>query len=177
MLNRAICDGVERGDGIGRSIGRFLNELKPDQLELSVFAAAERLERVATVHVAIGTDILHMHPATSGAAIGEGSHRDFRTFVSLVADLGGGGVYLNFGSAVILPEVLLKAITLVRNRGIELRDFTTVNVDFIQHYRPLTNVVRRPTAGGAGTGLAITGQHEILLPMLAFALEQEGGSD
>ena len=125
--------------------------------------------------MAIGTDIVHMHPGADAAAIGEGTHRDFRTFVSMVADLAGGGVYLNFGSAVLLPEVFLKAVTLVRNRGVELRDFTTANVDFIQHYRPLTNVVRRPTAG-VGTGLAITGQHEIMLPLLAFALQQEDGT-
>jgi hypothetical protein len=171
LVNQAISEGVARGEGIGRAMGHFLHELKPPHVDLSLLATAYRLGRLATVHVAVGTDIVHMHPAASGADVGAGTHQDFRSFVSLVADLGDGGVYLNVGSAVLLPEVFLKAVTLVRNRGIELRDFTTVNMDFIQHYRPQTNVVRRPTAG-TGTGLSLTGHHEILLPLIAFALEQ-----
>jgi hypothetical protein len=170
MLNQAIRQGVEQGMGLGRAVGGMLNRLKPAHLELSVLAAADRLDRLATVHVAVGTDIVHMHPLASGADVGEASHRDFRSFTSLVADLDGGGVYLNVGSAVLLPEVFLKAVTLVRNRGLDLADFTTVNLDFLQHYRPLTNVVRRPVKG-VGRGYALTGHHEILLPLIAFALE------
>ena len=121
-----------------------------------------------TVHVAIGTDIIHMHPAASGAALGEGSLRDFRYFVSNVAHLAG-GVFLNCGSAVILPEVFLKAVALVRNRGLSLDGLTTVNLDFLRHYRPMTNVVSRPTSG-VGKGYALVGHHEILIPLLAAAL-------
>ena len=121
-----------------------------------------------TAHVAIGTDIVHMHPAASGAAIGEGSLRDFRYLVSIVSRLAG-GVYLNCGSAVVLPEVFLKAVALVRNRGISLDGLVTVDLDFIRHYRPLTNVVQRPTVA-TGRGYSLTGHHEILIPLLAAAL-------
>ena len=114
-------DAGEKGYGLGRSIGSFLNALKPPHLPLSVLAAADRLDLPATVHVAIGTDIVHVHPSASAADIGKATHRDFRTFTSVVADLEGGGVYLNVGSAVIMPEVFLKAVTLVQNRGIKLR--------------------------------------------------------
>jgi hypothetical protein len=118
--------------------------------------------------VAIGTDIIHMHPAASGAALGEGSLRDFRYFVSNVSHLAG-GVFLNCGSAVILPEVFLKAVALVRNRGLSLDGLTTVNLDFLRHYRPMTNVVTRPTSG-VGKGYALVGHHEILIPLLAASL-------
>jgi len=171
FVNQAISVGLKRGEGIGQALGHYLCATKPPHLDLSLFATAHRLGKVATVHVAVGTDIVHMHPDASGADIGEGTHRDFRTFVSVVADLGGGGVYLNVGSAVILPEIFLKAVTLVRNRGIELVDFTTVNLDFIQHYRTMTNVVRRPVKG-VGKGINLIGHHEILLPLIAWALEQ-----
>src|SRR2546428_173247 len=119
-------------------------------------------------HVAIGTDIIHMHPAASGAALGEGSLRDFRYFVSNVARLER-GVYLNCGSAVVLPEVFLKAVALARNRGIALAELTTVNLDFVQLYRPQTNVVKRPTAG-TGRGYSLVGHHEIMIPLLAAAV-------
>jgi hypothetical protein len=125
-----------------------------------------------TVHVAIGTDVLHIHPSADGAAIGAGSLRDFRLFAALVAGLDGGGVYINLGSAVILPEVFLKAVTAVRNLGMPLQGFTTANFDFLQHYRPLTNVVRRPVAGH-GQGFSISGHHEILVPLFAAALLRE----
>jgi hypothetical protein len=121
-----------------------------------------------TVHVAIGTDIIHMHPAASGAALGEGSLRDFRHLAANVARLGG-GVFLNCGSAVILPEVFLKAVALARNRGIGLEGLTTVNLDFVRHYRPQTNVVSRPVAG-IGRGYSLVGHHEIMIPLLAAAL-------
>ena len=133
-----------------------------------MLAAAARLGIPVTVHVAIGTDIIHMHPAASGAAIGEGSLRDFRYFVSNVARLER-GVYLNCGSAVMLPEVFLKAVALARNRGIALAELTTVNIDFVRLYRPQTNVVARPTAG-TGRGYSLVGHHEIMIPLLAAAV-------
>ena len=135
---------------------------------LSLLVAAGRLGVPVTVHVGVGTDIIHMHPAASGEAIGAGSLRDFRYFVSSVAKLEG-GVYLNCGSAVILPEVFLKAVALVRNRGLSLDGLTTVNFDFMRMYRAETNVVRRPVAG-IGRGYSITGHHELMLPLLAAAL-------
>jgi hypothetical protein len=168
LLNTAINDGVAAGLGIGQAVGRRLREMKPAHESLSILAAAARLEIPVTVHVAIGTDIVHMHPLASGAALGEGSLRDFRYFVSNVARLGR-GVYLNCGSAVVLPEVFLKAVALARNRGIALDGLTTVNFDFVRQYRPLTNVVSRPVAG-IGKGYALVGHHEIMLPLLAAAL-------
>jgi hypothetical protein len=168
LLNDAIALGVQEGLGIGQSVGRFLAEPPARHAPLSVAASAWRLGIPLTVHVAIGTDIMHMHPRASGAAIGEGSLRDFRYFVSAVAKLAG-GVYLNCGSAVVLPEVFLKAVALARNQGHDLTGLTTVNVDFVRHYRPLTNVVARPTSG-IGRGYALTGHHELLIPLLAAAL-------
>jgi len=136
---------------------------------VSLLAAARRLGRPATVHVALGTDIVHMHPACDPGAVGRASHLDFRILAGEVARMGGGGVYLNVGSAVLLPEVFLKAVTLARNLGHDLTDFTTANLDFIQSYRPNTNVVERPTRG-VGRGYSLTGHHEILVPLLAAAL-------
>lgn len=167
-LNRAIRDGVSAGLGLGQAAARATAELRPPFERLSVFAAAHRLGIPITVHVAIGTDIIHMHPEASGAAIGEGSLRDFRYFVSSVARLEG-GVYLNCGSAVVLPEVFLKAVALARNQGRSLAGLTTVNIDFLRMYRPQTNVVSRPTRG-IGRGFALTGHHEVLIPLLAAAL-------
>jgi hypothetical protein len=168
LLNGAINDGVAAGQGIGGAVARFLHGMQPEFGGISVLAAAARLNIPVTVHVAIGTDIIHMHPAASGEALGEGSLRDFRYLVGNVARLGR-GVYLNCGSAVVLPEVFLKAVALVRNRGISLERLTTVNLDFIRLYRPQTNVVTRPTAGG-GQGYSLVGHHEILIPLLAAAL-------
>jgi hypothetical protein len=168
LLNAAINDGVGRGLGIGQSIGRCLQELKPPHAAISITSAAARLEIPLTVHVGIGTDIIHMHPDASGAALGEGSLRDFRYFVSNIARLEG-GVYLNCGSAVVLPEVFLKAVALARNRGAALDGLTTVNLDFMRMYRPQTNVVARPVAG-IGKGYALVGHHEIMIPLLAAAL-------
>src|SRR5262249_17853785 len=123
-----------------------------------------------TVHMAIGTDIIHAHPAASGQALGEATHLDFRLFCTMVSGLDGGGVYLNVGSAVVLPEVFLKAVSVVRNLGQPLTEFTTANLDFIQHYRPTQNVLRRPTQNG-GKAIALTGHHEIMVPLLAAALK------
>jgi hypothetical protein len=168
LLNGAITDGVRDGLGIGQSVTRFVASKQPQHARSSVLAAAARLDVPVTVHVAIGTDIVHMHPAASGAAIGEGSLRDFRYFVSNVARLER-GVYLNCGSAVVLPEVFLKAVALVRNRGIALAGLTTVNLDFVRLYRPQANVVARPTAG-TGRGYSLIGHHEIMIPLLAAAV-------
>lgn len=168
LLNAAINDGVRAGLGLGQSVGRRLREIKPAHESLSVLAAAARLEIPVTVHVAIGTDIIHMHSHASGAALGEGSLRDFRYFVSSVARLKG-GVYLNCGSAVVLPEVFLKAVAISRNQGASLEGLTTVNLDFTRLYRPQTNVVSRPVAG-VGKGYSLVGHHEIMIPLLAAAL-------
>ena len=137
----------------------------------SLLAAGHRLGVPVTVHVAIGTDIIHMHPSFDGRATGEAAQRDFLTFCTLVSELEG-GVYINLGSAVLLPEIFLKAVTLARNLGQPLRHFTTVNMDFVQHYRPNTNVVRRPTQDG-GKGFALTGHHEIMFPLLAAAIIEQ----
>ena len=168
LLNGAITEGVAAGLGIGQAVGRFLSAKQPQYARASVLAAAARLGVPVTVHVAIGTDVIHMHPAASGAAIGEGSLRDFRYFVSNVARLEH-GVYLNCGSAVVLPEVFLKAVALARNRGMALAGLTTVNLDFLRMYRPHTNVVIRPTAG-SGRGYSLIGHHEIMIPLLAAAV-------
>jgi arginine dihydrolase ArgZ-like protein len=170
LLNAIISDGVANGLGIGQSVTGYFAAREPQFAKSSLLAAAARLKIPVTVHVAIGTDIIHMHPAASGAAIGEGSLRDFRYFASNVARLER-GVYLNCGSAVVLPEVFLKAVALSRNKGIPLAGLTTVNLDFIRGYRPLTNVVTRPTAGsGTGRGYSLVGHHEIMIPLLAAAL-------
>ncbi len=168
VLNGAIRDGVRRGLGLGQAVAAWLAGATPPHASLSLLATAARLEIPVTVHVAIGTDIIHMHPAASGAAIGEGSLRDFKYFVSSVARLEG-GVYLNCGSAVVLPEVFLKAVALARNQGWSLEGLTTVNLDFVRQYRPQTNVVTRPTRG-IGRGYSLTGHHELLIPLLAAAL-------
>lgn len=168
FLNRATCEGVAAGLGLGAAIGRAINDARLPFRRTSLLAAAARLDVPATAHVAIGTDIIHMHPAASGEAIGAGSLRDFRFFTSHVSRLAG-GVYLNIGSAVLLPEVFLKAVSLVRNRGIALDGLTTVNMDFLKMYRAETNVVRRPVAG-IGRGYSLTGHHELMLPLLAAML-------
>jgi hypothetical protein len=149
-------------------VGKYLHDLSPPFAQISVLANAWRLQIPVTAHVAVGTDIIHMHPQASGAAIGEASLRDFKYFVTCVSRLEG-GVYLNCGSAVVLPEVFLKAVAISHNEGRSLAGLTTVNLDFLRHYRPLTNVVARPTAG-TGRGFALTGHHELLIPMIAAAL-------
>jgi hypothetical protein len=167
-LNEAIAAGASLGQGLGQAVSAHLAQRHAPYSRLSVLTAAGRLGVPVTVHVGLGTDITHMHPSASGEAIGAASLRDFRYFTSFVSKLEG-GVYLNCGSAVMLPEVFLKAVALVRNRGISLDGLTTVNLDFVRLYRPETNVVRRPVAG-VGRGYSITGHHEILLPLLAAAV-------
>jgi len=168
LLNQAINEGVAAGLGLGQAVGAWLAGRRPPFAHLSLAAAAARLEIPLTVHVAVGTDIIHMHPSASGAALGEGSLRDFRYFVSNVARLER-GVYLNCGSAVVLPEVFLKAVALARNRGVTFAGLTTVNLDFARLYRPHTNVVIRPVAA-SGRGYSLVGHHEIMIPLLAAAL-------
>lgn len=170
-LNSAITAGVKKGLGLGRAVGEHILRSRAVHKELSILAAAARLDIPATVHVAIGTDIIHMHPKADGAAIGEGSMKDFRLFSSVVSGLKG-GVYINLGSAVLLPEVFLKAVALTRNLRYPVKDFTTVNMDFIQHYRARENVLRRPILSG-GRSYALTGHHEIMFPMLAAVVMEK----
>ncbi|MBO0857095.1 MAG: hypothetical protein J2P21_01295 [Chloracidobacterium sp.] len=170
LINEAIKHGVVDDCGMGESVGRALVKMNPQYADYSILHAAYQLKIPVTVHATIGTDIIHIHPHADGAAIGEATYRDFRLIASLVKELDGGGVYLNVGSAVTLPEVFLKAVTVVRNLGHSLQDFTTANLDFIQHYRPMTNVVRRPVAGGAGRGFHLTGHHELMIPLLAASI-------
>ncbi len=165
FLNQAIAWGAQKGLGLGEAVGRRLQESEFPCKHLSVVRAAVVNELPVTVHVAIGTDIIHLHPSLHPQALGLTSHRDFRLFAAQVCELAH-GLYINLGSAVILPEVFLKALTLAHNLGRSVAPLTTVNLDFIQHYRPTTNVVRRPTAG-TGKGYALTGHHELLFPLLA----------
>ncbi|HIJ91422.1 MAG: hypothetical protein OEV89_12195 [Desulfobulbaceae bacterium] len=168
VVNAGINQGAAKGLGLGEGLGGYLLEQNFPYNNMSLLATAKRLGIPLTVHVAMGTDIVHIHPTANGAAIGQTSHQDFRLFCGLIADLEG-GAYLNFGSAVLLPEVFLKALTLVRNLGHVVNKFTTANFDFIRHYRTMTNVVNRPTMGG-GKGYNIIGHHELLIPLLAATL-------
>jgi hypothetical protein len=170
-INKAIVNGVKKGHGIGRSIGESIYKGKFENKDKSIFASAYGLDLPSTVHIAIGTDIVHMHPEADGASIGKGSMSDFRLFASVISDLDG-GVYLNLGSAVVLPEVFLKALNVARNLGNRVENITTVNMDFIQHYRPRENVLKRPTSM-SGKNYALTGHHEIMFPMLTAAVIEE----
>jgi len=170
LLNRAAQEGANEGIGLGEATGRALLALNPKHANYSLLCAAYQARVPFTGHLTIGGDIGHFHPQADGAALGATTHTDFRLLSELVRRMDGGGVYLNIGSAVTLPEVFLKAVTLVLNLGHQLSDITTANFDFIQSYRPLTNVVRRPTANGAGKGYSITGHHELTLPLLAAEL-------
>ena len=167
LLNQAASDGAREGIGLGEAMGRAVLNLKPENETLSLLCASYKARVPFTAFVTIGGDIAHFHPSADGGALGATSHTDFRLLAEIVRRMNGGGVYLNIGSAVTLPEVFLKCVTLVRNLGDDLTDITTANFDFIQSYRPLTNVVRRPTADGAGRGYAITGHHELTIPLLA----------
>jgi hypothetical protein len=169
MLNDAIAEAAAGGRGLGETVAATVAHLNPPHRALSIAAAAHELSIPLTVHVALGSDIIHMHPRASGAAIGDASLRDFRYFASVVGRLEH-GVYVNCGSAVVLPEVFLKAIALARNQGIALDHLTTVNIDFLRMYRPHVNVVTRPVAGTSGHGYSLVGHHEILIPLLAAAI-------
>ena len=170
LLNDAARAGAENSIGLGEAIGRSLVKANPPHSNLSLLCAAYEARVPFTVHLTIGADIAHFHATADGAALGATSHTDFRLLAELVRRMDDGGVYLNVGSAVVLPEVFLKCVTLVRNLGHTLANITTANFDFIQSYRPLTNVVRRPTEGGAGHGYSITGHHELTIPLLAAEL-------
>jgi hypothetical protein len=170
-MNAAIAAGDRDALGMGEALGRCLEDIAaPEFAPASLVLQAWRAAVPVTVHVAIGTDTPHMHPSADAAAIGSSTHRDFRLLCSLLAGLDDGGVYLNVGSAVLLPEAFLKAVSAVRNLGHPLAGFTTVNLDFVQHYRPKLNVVERPHAQSGGAGYALTGHHEILVPLLAACL-------
>lgn len=171
FLNRAISKGYDREQGIGAAVGEAILKARLPHQRLSILAAGARLGIPVTVHVGIGTDIIHMHPRVDGKALGEGSLKDFRTLTSVVATLGD-GVFLNLGSAVILPEVFLKALSLARNLGHPVRNLTAVNLDFLPHYRPLTNVVTRPTLE-SGKGYHLAGHLEITVPLLFAAVLEE----
>ena len=176
-MNRALRLGLSQGIGFGEAVGRLIVEKEHPYCRYSLLAACVEKDIPVTVHVALGTDIIHQHPEVDGGVTGEMTFRDFRLLTSVVADLGDGGVWLNVGSAVLLPEVFLKALSIAQNLGHHVEDFTTANFDMIQHYRPLTNVVRRPTSG-SGRGYTITGHHEINIPLFAAAvLEQVKDSD
>lgn len=168
FLNSAAIEAARRGLGLGQAVGERILASGAPHLAASVLAQAVEKKIPVTAHVAIGTDVVHLHPSADGAAIGAATLYDFRIFAGITASLQG-GVFLNIGSAVLLPEVFLKALTLVRNLGHDVHDFTTVNFDFIRQYRPITNVVTRP-AGGRGKGFHVTGQHELLIPLLAHGL-------
>jgi len=177
FLNQIASTAAFSGIGYGEAAGKFLaaRRLRPQHANASILYNAYKMGIPVTIHLAIGTDIPHMHPAADGAALGAATHHDFRLFCSLVREMHPGGVYLNWGSAVVLPEIFLKAVSVVRNLGVPLRPITTANFDFIQHYRPLQNVVKRPTSKDGGRaseskGYAITGHHELLFPLVAAAL-------
>jgi len=167
LLNEAAQTGARDRVGLGEAMGRSLSDMNPAHADLSLLCASYQARVPFTAHIAIGADIAHFHPQASGANLGQTSHADFRLLAELVRRMNGGGVYLNIGSAVVLPEIFLKAVTLVRNLNHPLADFTTANFDFIQSYRPLTNVVRRPVSDGAGRGYSVTGHHELMIPLLA----------
>ncbi len=167
ILNAAAKSGAENNLGLGEAMGREIRLNKPPFADKSLLCQTYENKIPFTAHLAIGTDIGHFHASCDGAALGAATHTDFKLFCSIIKELNGGGVYLNLGSAVIMPEIFLKAVTVVRNLGGELQDFTTASFDFIQNYRPTANVVRRPTANGAGRGYSITGHHELMIPLLA----------
>ena len=174
MINDAVRAGAKRGRGLGQAVGAMINARRLPYRNLSVLAMCARLRVPATVHVAIGTDIIHQQSSADGAAIGQASLADFRRLVSVVATLGDGGVVGNLGSAVILPEVFLKALSIARNLGRQVKDFTAFDFDMIRHYRPAENVLRRPTLMG-GRAIHITGHHELLIPLLAQSVIEQLG--
>jgi hypothetical protein len=168
---RAIASSAGKQIGLGEALGEALIREKAPNCADSMLVQCLEADIPMTVHVAIGTDIVHEHPGLSGAALGEASYRDFLIFSEVVSRLGDGGVALNVGSAVIMPEVFLKAIAIARNLGHPCHNFFTANFDMIQHYRPMQNIVRRPTMTG-GKGYSFTGHHEIMIPLLTAGIKQ-----
>lgn len=169
FINNAIKGGAEKGYGIGYALGEAISKDKLPHKSLSLLYNCFKYNIPLSVHVAIGTDIIHQHPSCSGEAVGKGSLIDFHKFIEVVSQLRGGGVVVNVGSAVILPEVFLKALTVARNLGFKVKNFTTCNFDQIRHYRPSENIVRRPVSCG-GEGYYIIGHHEIMIPLLYQAI-------
>jgi len=172
FVNAATESGMKEKLGLGEAVGKALVKAKVKNLEISLLGQAYKRDIPVTVHVGIGTDIIHQQPSANGAAIGELSYRDFKILAQHITGLDNGGAVLNVGSAVVLPEVFLKALTVARNMGYSCNNFTTANFDMIQHYRPRVNVVSRPTLGG-GQGYSFTGHHEIMLPLLAAGIKME----
>lgn len=167
ILNSAAKNGQKDNIGLGEAMGREVVNQNPPNADKSLLCQTYAHKIPFTAHLTIGADIGNFHASADGSALGETSHTDFKLFCSIVKEMNDGGVYLNIGSAVTMPEIFLKAVTVVRNLGFPLQNITTANFDFIQHYRPLTNVVRRPNANGAGRGFSVTGHHEIMIPLLA----------
>lgn len=172
FINTATKTAGQNGMGLGRAVGAAINKAGLRYKDLSILAAAEKKGISLTVHVAIGADIVHQHPSCDGASLGEASLRDFHIFAAEVAGIGNGGVIANIGSAVVLPEVFLKALNTARNLGFKARNFTAVNFDMLPQYRPYQNVIKRPTLSG-GKGISITGHHEIMLPFLHRAIMEK----
>ena len=171
-INRAITQGAKKGLGLGESVGAMITKQRLPYKNLSLLATCYQLGVPASVHVAIGTDIIHQQASADGAAIGQTSLADFRKLVGVVSTLGQGGVAGNFGSAVILPEVFLKAVSISRNLGHPVKDLTTFDFDMIRHYRPSENVLKRPTLLG-GRAIHVTGHHELLIPLLVQAITEQ----
>ncbi|MDA8138405.1 MAG: hypothetical protein M0036_07080 [Desulfobacteraceae bacterium] len=169
LINGAAKRAAAGREGFGEAVGAMLVEEKAPHVARALLARCFQLKIPYTLHVALGTDIVHQHPTADGAAIGTASLRDFRILAATVSKLGQGGVVLNLGSAVVMPEVFLKALAVARNLNPGVTDFTTANFDMLQHYRPAVNVVQRPVLKG-GRGYAITGHHEIMIPLLAAAV-------
>jgi hypothetical protein len=169
FINGAIVEGTKYGWGLGEAVGRKIKKENLPFKDLSILYSGTHFNIPVTVHVALGTDIIHMHPSCNPESVGRSTHQDFRLFASVIGRLEG-GVYFNIGSSVVLPEVFLKALTLARNLGYQVKNFTTVNLDFIAHYRPLVNVVKRPTKKG-GKGFNLIGHHEIMLPLMIAAFK------
>ncbi len=172
LINQAIAEGAKKGWGLGQSVGAMIQKRKLPHRGLSLLAACHELGVPATVHVAIGTDIIHQQASADGAAIGQTSLADFRTLIGVVSTLGHGGVVGNLGSAVVLPEVFLKSVSIARNLGHPVKDFTAFDFDMMRHYRPAENVLKRPTLLG-GRAVHITGHHELLIPLMVRALEEQ----
>ncbi|MBI5393796.1 MAG: hypothetical protein HZA91_00715 [Verrucomicrobia bacterium] len=172
LMNAAIKEGVSQGIGAGRALGEAVVKGNFPNRELSILNAGVTAHVPVTVHIALGTDIIHQHPTCDGAALGEASYMDFQRLAAIVATLGDGGVVLNIGSAVVMPEVFLKALTVARNLGHKVENFTTATFDMIRHYRPTENIVRRPVHKG-GQGYYIIGHHELMLPLLAAAVIEQ----
>jgi len=171
LMNAALESGVAQGLGAGRALGEAILKAGYPHRDLSILHTGVEQNIPVTCHIAIGTDILHQHPTADGAILGEATHLDFQRLASVIARLEG-GVVLNVGSAVVMPEVFLKALTVARNLGHTVSHFTAANFDMLRHYRPLENIVRRPTRLG-GEGYSITGHHEIMIPLLFAAVREE----